>query len=624
MQYRAMSEKKVSKWNVRKGYHMNLLTIDHATKAYTDRMLLNDTDFSIQDGEKIGVIGINGTGKSTLLKIVAGLLELDEGTRSVGKKIKIQYLPQNPIFSKGSTILQAVLEGNITKLNEWSIEAEAKIILSKLGITDFVQEIQTLSGGQKKRVALANALLTSAEILILDEPTNHLDNQMTEWLEKYLQKRKGALIMVTHDRYFLDRVTNRIVEIDGGKLYRYEGGYSEYLRLKSIREDMQTASERKRQAVLKDELAWISRGARARSTKQKARIERYEQLRDQEGPQQEKQVALSSVSSRLGRKTIVLHEISKSFLNCPLFQNFTYTFLKDDRIGIVGKNGCGKSTLLKVITGLIPPDSGEVEIGQTVRIGYFSQENEALEEEKRVIDYIKDVAEYIETPDGKITAAMMLERFLFEGDSQWAPIHKLSGGEKRRLYLLRVLMEAPNVLILDESTNDLDIQTMRILEDYLENFAGIVITVSHDRYFLDRIAKRLFAFEKDGAIRQYEGEYSEHAQRIWEASEDSQQQDMESKKTSIKEKTQRVREKKLRFSYQEQKEFQTIDEEIAKLEEEIKITDEQIELSASDYGRLNSLMEQKQVLEETLNHKMERWMYLTELAEQIEQERMGT
>lgn len=594
---------------------MNLLTGENITKSYTDKILFQNASFSINEGEKIGVIGVNGTGKSTLLKIAAGLEVPEEGTVTKGSQVYIRYLPQNPVFNGETTVLQAVLDGNKNKENEWTIESEAKSILNKLGIVDHNKLMKHMSGGQKKRIALAGTLIASADILILDEPTNHLDNEMSQWLEDYLKNRKGSLLMVTHDRYFLDRVSNRIIEIDKGNIYSYIGGYSEFLRLKAAREDMENATERKRQSILRNELAWISRGARARSTKQKARIERYEDMRDMQTPLQDESIEINSVTSRLGKKTIEVNDLSKSYGDRCLFKDFNYIFLKGDRIGIIGQNGCGKSTLLKIINGVIEPDSGSVKIGMTVKIGYFSQENEYMDESLKVIEYIREGAEFIETIDGKITASQMLERFLFDGTLQWSQIKKLSGGEKRRLYLLRILMEAPNVLILDEPTNDLDIQTMTILEDYLDHFDGIVITVSHDRYFLDRVVRRIFAFESDGMICQFEGSYSEYI--------DNNQQETEKTTDKIQDKVkvEKVKTRKLKFSYQEQKDYEKIDEEIANLEETIEKTEKEIELSATDFPKLNKLMEQKEQLETQLEEKMNRWVYLTELAEQIETEK---
>ena len=489
---------------------MNLLTMEHITKAYTDRVLLNDVAFSINENEKIGVIGINGMGKSTLLKVAAGIEPYDEGKISIGNQVKICYLPQTPEFEEGTTVLRAAIADNVNELNQWTIEADARSMLNKLGFYDYDEKVEHMSGGQKKRIALVNALLTPADILVLDEPTNHLDNAMSEWLEEYLIGFRGAILMVTHDRYFLDRVATRIVEVDQGKLYSYPGNYSEFVKLKAERQDMALATERKRKSLLRTELEWLGRGARARSTKQKAHIDRIKAMQEIKDIQEEKKVVLDSVASRMGNKTIELQNISKSYGARKLIDDYSYIFLKNDRIGIIGPNGCGKTTLLKIINGIVKPDNGTIEIGQTIRIGYFSQENEYMDASMKVIDYVKEVGEYVTTSDGKITASQMLERFLFDGAMQWSKIEKLSGGEKRRLYLMRVLMSAPNVLILDEPTNDLDIQTLTILEDYLDHFDGIIITVSHDRYFLDRIVNRIFSFEGDGKVRQFEGGYSDY------------------------------------------------------------------------------------------------------------------
>jgi ATP-binding cassette subfamily F protein uup len=594
---------------------MNLLTVENMTKSYTDKILFANACFSINEGEKIGVIGVNGTGKSTLLKMVAGLETPELGTITKGSNVYIRYLSQNPVFEDEMTVLQAVLEGNKNKENEWSIESAAKSILNKLGITNHEALMKHMSGGQKKRIALASTLIATADILVLDEPTNHLDNEMAQWLEEYLKSFRGALLMVTHDRYFLDRVSNRIVEIDNGSIYSYIGGYSEFLRLKATREDMENASERKRQSILRNELAWISRGARARSTKQKARIERYEEMVEMKAPTQAENVEMNSLSSRLGRKTIEVNNIYKSYGDRTLIHDFSYIFLKGDRIGIIGHNGCGKSTLLKIINGVVEADQGSVDIGETVKIGYFSQENEYMNENLKVIEYIREGAEFIETVDGKISASQMLERFLFDGTLQWSYINKLSGGEKRRLYLLRILMEAPNVLILDEPTNDLDIQTMTVLEDYLDGFDGIVITVSHDRYFLDRVVKRIFAFEEGGKLRQFEGAYSDYVDNLKESL-----QEVSSRDSLDKTKAEKVKVRKLKFSYQEQKDYESIDADIASLEEKIEQFDREMEKAATDFPKLNKLMEQKKQCEETLEEKMERWMYLTELAEKIKEE----
>lgn len=596
---------------------MNLLTVENLTKAYTDRKLFDNVEFSINEGDKIGIIGINGTGKTTLLKLISDIEKPDTGKITKGNNINIRYLPQNPVFDKNNTVLETVLSGNIRHDDDmWSVEGEAKAILNKLGISDYNTGIQNMSGGQRKRAALANTLMAKADILILDEPTNHLDSEMSRWLEEYLNRFRGALVMVTHDRYFLDRVTNRIVEIDKSKLYSYAGGYSEFLRLKSAREDIENASERKRQSLLRTELEWISRGARARSTKQKARIERFEELKEANAPIKDESIKLDSLSSRLGKKTVEINNISKSYDSKKLIDDFSYIFLKNDRIGIIGPNGCGKSTLLKIINNVVQPDDGSIDIGATVRIGYFSQENEYMDESLKVIEYVREGAEYIETSDGKISASQMLERFLFDGTAQWSLISRLSGGEKRRLYLLRVLMEAPNVLILDEPTNDLDIQTMTILEDYLDSFDGIVITVSHDRYFLDRIVKRIFSFEGNKGIKQYEGNYSDYLQKHVSVTTETA-----SNINLVKEKAVKPKSTKLKFTYAEQREFETIEENIKKIEKAVEELDSRILASASDFVELNKLMDQKEQLENELEEKMDRWLYLTDLAERIEQEK---
>lgn len=608
---------------------MNLVTAEHLTKSYTERLLFNDTDFSINEGDKIGLIGINGTGKSTLLKMVAGLEEPDQGTIIRGRNLDIRYLPQNPVFKSGETVLESILRENEGHEHVWDLESQAKAMLNKLGISDHTEVVDHLSGGQKKRVALASVLLSTAQLLILDEPTNHLDSEMADWLEDYLKRFKGALLMITHDRYFLDSVTNRIVELDNGKLYSYQANYEGFLELKAERMDMEKASERKRQSILRVELEWMKRGARARSTKQKGRIMRYEALRDAKGPVEEEHVEMESISSRLGRTTVELSDICKAYGDKVLIRDYTYFFLKNDRIGYIGPNGSGKSTLMKIIAGWEKPDSGTVEIGQTVKIGYFSQENEDMDTSCRVIDYIRNVAEYVKTKDGSISASQMLERFLFPPSVQYTVIEKLSGGERRRLYLLKILMSAPNVLILDEPTNDLDIRTLMILEDYLDSFQGIVITVSHDRYFLDRVVNRIFAFEGNGVLRQYEGGFTDYQakkemeqenQTAGAASgikkKEAQRADL-AEDALVSPKTEKPREKKLRFSYKEQKEWDTIEDDIAACEEQIADLEKQIEASATDYGKLNKLMEEKTRTETLLEEKMDRWMYLNELAEKI-------
>ncbi len=610
---------------------MNLLTMEHITKAYTDRVLLDDVAFGMSENEKIGVIGINGMGKSTLLKIVAGIEECDAGTISMGKQVKICYLPQTPEFEEGISVLQAAVKGNVDELNRWTIEAEAKSMLNQLGFRDYEERVEHMSGGQKKRVALINALLTPSDILVLDEPTNHLDNAMSEWLEEYLAGYRGALLMVTHDRYFLDRVVNRIVEVDQGKLYNYPGNYSEFVRLKEERQNNELATQRKRKSILRTELEWLKRGARARSTKQKAHIDRIKAMKEMKDIQEEKRVAMDSVASRMGNKTIEVSGISKSYGAKKLIEDYTYIFLKNDRIGIIGPNGSGKTTLMKIIHRNVEPDAGTIEIGQTIRMGYFSQENEYMDKSMRVIDYVKEVGEYIQTSDGRITASQMLENFLFDGAMQWSVIGKLSGGEKRRLYLLRVLMSSPNVLLLDEPTNDLDIQTLTILEDYLDRFDGIIIVVSHDRYFLDRTVNRIFSFEGNGKIRQYEGGYSDYLiHKELESDKgdtnfvkdslgvtDKNKVSASGDKVSGSQETWKNREKKLKFSFKEQREFDTIDEEIETLESKIAQLDDEMLASATNSAKLSELMAQKEEAEQLLEAKMERWVYLNDLNERI-------
>ena len=612
---------------------MNLVTAEHLTKSYTERLLFDDTDFSINEGDKIGLIGINGTGKSTLLKMVAGLEEPDSGRIVRGRNLDIRYLPQNPVFHPGETVLESVLRENEGHEHVWDIESQAKSMLNRLGIPDFNEKVEHLSGGQKKRAALASVLLSTAELLILDEPTNHLDSEMADWLEDYLKKFKGALLMITHDRYFLDSVTNRIVELDNGKLYSYQANYEGFLELKAERMDMEKASERKRQSILRTELAWMQRGTRARSTKQKGRIQRFETLRDKKGPVEDGKVEMESISSRLGRTTIEISDLCKSYGDKVLVKDYTYFFLKDDRIGYIGPNGSGKSTLMKMIAGWVKPDSGTIEIGQTVKLGYFSQENEDMDTSLKVIDYIKNVAEYVKTKDGSISASQMLERFLFPPSVQYTVIEKLSGGERRRLYLLKILMSAPNVLILDEPTNDLDIQTLMILEDYLDSFQGIVITVSHDRYFLDRVVGRIFAFEGDGKLQQYEGGFTDYqaakAEREAKLAESAAENPAAAKKSADKGNDAaetdsasrgngKPREKKLKFSYKEQREWDTIEDDIAQLEEAVENLEKEIEASATNFTKLNELMKEKEEKEAQLEEKMDRWVYLNDLAEQIE------
>lgn len=598
---------------------MNLLNIEKMSKSFTDRILFDHVTLGINGGDKIGVIGINGTGKSTLLKMIAGIIEPDEGSIIKGKGITVEYLSQNPEFNKDLTIIENVVLGKKAKEEYRNLEGEARTMLKNLGINDFEGRIDTLSGGQRKRVALVRTLLTPADILILDEPTNHLDNQMAEWLEEYLIKYQGAFIMVTHDRYFLDKVTNKIVEIDKGNIYTYIANYTKFLQLKAEREDMELATERKKKSLYRMDLEWMMRGARARSTKQKAHIQRFEELRDRKIVEADKTVELSALSSRLGKKTIEINNISKSFGDKLLIKDFSYILLRGDRLGIVGPNGSGKTTLLKIITGNLAPDEGLIESGETVRVGYFSQENEYMDESLKVIDYIRNVAEYIETPEGSASASQMLERFLFTGAMQYSLISKLSGGEKRRLYLLKVLMEAPNVLILDEPTNDLDISTLNVLEDYLDSYDGIVLTVSHDRYFLDRVVNRIFAFE-EGKIVQYEGGFTDYKERQAEEERNNPKAVEDQKQSKNDNYKSKPKESRLKFSYKEQREFDTIDEDIQKLEEQIdKLAKEMVD-AATDYSKLNNLMAEKEQVEKMLEEKMDRWVYLNDLAEQIKEQ----
>lgn len=631
---------------------MNILTADNITKAYGERRLLDGASFFLQEGEKVGIIGINGTGKSTLLKILAGMEEPDEGKVIRAQGMVVRFLPQHPSFRPEDTLIEALLrENGKTEEEATDLITDAKNMMTRLGITDFNETCGHLSGGQKKRLALISVLLTPSDLLILDEPTNHLDGDMAEWLEEVLKKRKNAVIMVTHDRYFLDSVAGRIIEIDRGKIYSHETNYSGYLEEKISREEMAEAAERKRQSLLRTELVWVQRGARARSTKQKARLERYEELKNRKTESVSANVELSSVSNRMGRTTIELNHISKSYPGKELIRDFSYIFLKNDRVGFVGRNGCGKTTLMKMITGAVQPDAGDIEIGQTIKIGYYAQECD-MPDDKRVIDYIRDVAEIIDTTEGKVTAARMLEKFLFSGEDQYGLVGKLSGGEKRRLNLCRVLMEAPNVLILDEPTNDLDIATLTILESYLDTFQGIVIAVSHDRYFLDRTMKRIFAFEGDGIIRQYEGNYSDYLLRKSVEAEmgneaegtgrnagkteksagsalkntGSTQKDADKEAASVKGDAEGATDKKstwdpgkrkLKFSYKEQKEYETIEQDIADMEQQIADLEASIPNYASDFVKLQEINQKTEALKAALEEKMDRWMYLEELAAKI-------
>lgn len=613
---------------------MSLVTIEHLTKSYTERLLFDDADFSINEGEKVGLLGINGTGKSTLLKILAGLEEADEGSVVRRRNLYIRYLPQTPEFREEDTVLESIMRDNEKESHYSSkdeMQAEARSMLNELGIKDHDAKMETLSGGQKKRVALASVLMSRADLLILDEPTNHLDSAMADWMEEYLKNFKGALLMITHDRYFLDSVVKRIVELDRGKFYSYQGGYREFLTLKAERMNMDEATERKRQSILRMELQWMQRGARARSTKQKAHIQRFEELQDQKGPEYTRNVEAESIASRLGRTTVEIKDLCKSYGDKVLIKDFDYIFLKNDRVGIIGPNGSGKSTLMKIIVGQVQPDAGSVEIGQTVKIGYFSQENEPMDESLKVIDYIKDVAEYIKTKDGSVSASQMLERFLFPPSVQYTTISRLSGGEKRRLYLLQIIVGAPNVILLDEPANYLDIQTLTVLEDYLDTFPGIVVTVSHDRYFLDRVVNRIFAFEGDGRITQYEGGFTDY-QRAVElknqaaAGGSTIAEPVKSEVTQATNKsnwkdTGNVLPKKKKFTFKEQKDWETIDDDIAKLEDTIASLEEQMAAAATNYAKLNQLMTEKAEKEQQLEEKMDRWMYLNELMEEIESQK---
>ena len=593
---------------------MNLLTAENISKSFnSDKILFDNISLGINEGDKIGLIGINGTGKSTLLKILAGEEEADSGKLTKGNAVRIAYLPQNPEFDDNESVISEVIKGKKAKNEFWDMEGEARSLLAKFEIDDVEAKVGTLSGGQKKRAALVRTLLDDAEILILDEPTNHLDTAMSEWLEDYLKKMKQALFIITHDRYFLDQVTNRIVELTHGKLYSYVGGYMKYLELKAEREEMEIATERKNAALYKKDLAWMMRGARARSTKQKAHIERFEEIKNRDKIIVDKEIVVDSVSSRLGKQIIEIDNISKAYGDKVLFTDFTYMFRRIDRIGIIGKNGSGKSTLLKTILGQVKPDSGNIIIGQTAKIGYFSQDSGELNPNQTVIESAKDIAEYVQTKDGTVSASKMLERFLFEGAMQYTKIEKLSGGERRRLALLHTLISAPNILILDEPTNDLDITTLSILEDYLDGFDGVVITVSHDRYFLDRVANRIFSFE-NGYIKLYEGGYSDYLEKVEPKTEEVK---AEKKESDAKKDWKANKATKLKFTYAEQKEFETIDEAIEKLNEAIEKLDEEIAENASRYGKLGELMTEKEKLEAELEHKEERWLYLTELNEKI-------
>ena len=590
---------------------MNILNIEHVSKIFGDKKIFDDVSYGVQEGDKIGIVGLNGTGKTTMLNIIAGVEEVDEGQIIMQNGIRLAYLSQNPCFLEHATVLSYALDG--IDETDWTAQSEVKSALNQLGITNHEQRVSELSGGQKKKVALAKVLTGSFDILLLDEPTNHLDSGMLVWLEDYLKSYKGVVIMVTHDRYFLDKVTNKILEISRGNLYSYESNYSGFLELKAQREEMELASERKRQSVLRMELEWAKRGCRARSTKQRARLERLEALKNGKAPVQEQALELDSVE---------LHHISKRYGEKNLVEDFDYIVLRNQRLAFVGPNGCGKSTILKMIAGLVEPDSGQIEVGETVKIGYFAQEVPDMNTNQRVIDYIKDIAEYVPTRDGRITASQMLERFLFTPDMQYAPVSKLSGGEQKRLYLLSVLISAPNCLILDEISNDMDIPTLTILEDYLNSFSGIVITVSHDRYFLDNVVDRIFELDGCGHLQQYEGGYTDYVEAKLERMGSSVDGLLKSEKKEKKETAQKNwkqnRPQKLKFSYKEQREIETIDDDIAELEEKIEFLDAEMVKNATNSMKLSELMKEKEEAEQELEEKMDRWVYLNDLAEKIE------
>ena len=589
-----------------------ILSAEHITKAYTLKKLLTDVTLYIGEHDRIGVVGINGTGKSTLLKILAGIEEPDSGTVMRKNGLRVSFLPQMPDYSVERTAVEQVLFDAPKDVGAPD-EYEAKTLLSQFGISDFDADVRTLSGGQKKRVALAAALIRPVDLLLLDEPTNHIDAQTIALLEEKLSKYRGALMMVTHDRYFLDRVCNRIAEISGGELYLHDGNFSYYLEQKAARLDMENAAARKRSSILRRELEWIRRGAQARSTKQKARIQRFEEMSAISGPQEEQKLALGSTSSRLGRRIIECENVGKSMGGKRLLRDFTYTILRDERMAVVGENGCGKTTFLRMLAGQLAPDEGTINIGETVKIGFFTQEFPKVDPHMRLIDFMRDIAEYVETPDGRFSASQMLEQFLFPSDVQYTPVERLSGGEKRRLYLASLLMASPNVLLLDEPTNDLDIATLEILEDYLATFKGAVIVVSHDRYFLDRIAQRLFAFEKDAHLVQYVCSFSDYldAQRAQESEKDEKEE-----KSAVM--PRRTKERELRMSYKEQKDYETIDARMEQLQGELERLDGEIEKNASDFVKLTELTQKREQTQKELDEAEERWLYLTDLAERIE------
>lgn len=619
---------------------MNIINIEHISKIFGDKVIFQDASCGIQEGDKIGIIGINGTGKTTFLNILAGKEETDEGSVVRQNGIRLAYLTQHPEYAKEDTVLSFACKD--TDESDWQAMSEVKSILNRLGFTDYGEKMEHLSGGQKKKAALARTLAGNFDVLLLDEPTNHLDEAMLQWLEDYLNRFKGTVIMVTHDRYFLDRVSNRILEISHGSIYSYEANYSKFLELKAQREEMELASERKRQSILRIEMEWAKRGCRARTTKQRARLDRLEALKNGSAPVSDAVAELDSVETRMGKKTVELHHVTKGYGEKKLIEDFNYILLKNQCLGIIGPNGCGKSTLLKLMAGKIRPDTGEVEIGETIRMGYFAQDVPDMDSNQRVIDYIRDIAEYVPTRDGKITASQMLERFLFTPDMQYAPVSRLSGGEKKRLHLLSILMQAPNFLALDEVTNDIDIPTMAILEDYLTSFSGIIVAVSHDRYFLDNIADRIFAFDADGHLRQYEGGYTDYLEtkkareavkmEVSENADGLAKQGMGSKagstagaatdtQTNASRSTtkdwKQNRPVKLKFTYKEQREYETIDDEIAKLEAKVSALDADILANATNSGKLNELTKEKAQAEQELEEKMDRWVYLNDLAEKI-------
>ncbi len=641
------------------GMVLNILSMERLSKAYSERTLLDEVSLGINEGDKTGLIGINGTGKSTFLKIVAGVESPDAGTITIGSDVVVEYLPQNPDFDNDMTVLQQVFKGNspvmkllrdyehtlqeldrcpgdnslerrllaltqsMDSMMAWTVENEAKTVLTMLGLNNFESKVGVLSGGGKKRIALAGSLIVPSDLLILDEPTNQLDNETVDWLERYLNNRKGALLMVTHDRYFLGRVCNKIIELDNGRLYSYQADYTQYLELKAEREESEQASERKRQSLFRKELEWIRRGAKARSTKQKARIDRFEDLKESRLPEAYEKVDLAVGTTRLGKKIIELDHVGKDFSGVEIIADFSYILLRDDRIGVIGPNGCGKSTLLKMIAGQLEPDRGSVTIGDTVKVGVFAQDTDemAMDESIRVIDYIKNQAEYLTTAEGLVSASQMLERFLFPPTVQWTPVSKLSGGEKRRLYLLRILMGAPNILLLDEPTNDLDIQTLTVLESYLDDFQGAVIAVSHDRYFLDRVVGKLFVFEGNASIKQFQGDYSDYHMNTTQENAVAKENNPKPRLDKEAHNSGRVKDKPLKFTFKEQREFEQIDQTISSLEAKIDDVNKELDKASSDYLRLQDLLSMKEALEIELNDALQRWVYLNEIAELISKSR---